>query len=74
MALDQFKERADRDGAGAALVILSAHAMRILGDLGFGRLNALAEPRDIPVIDQYDHILLEWLKRNQDVCTVWKRS
>ena len=99
-ALDQFKERAHRDGA--ALAILSTHAMRALGDLGFGRLNALAEPRGIPVIDQYGYIirqgagwrdaqwphdghwnaaghrwaaeaLLEWLQRNQDVCTARKR-
>ena len=46
-ALDQFRERADRDGA--ALVILSTRT--------FDRLTALAEPRGIPVIDQYDYIL-----------------
>ena len=45
--LDQFRERADRDGA--ALVILSTRT--------FDRLTALAEPRGIPVIDQYDYIL-----------------
>ena len=99
-ALDQFKERADRDGA--ALAILSTHAMRTLGDLGFDRLAALAEPRGIPVIDQHGHmlrqgadwrdaewahdehwnvaghqwaaeVLLEWLKRNQHVCTARRR-
>ena len=98
-ALDQFKERADRDGA--ALVILSTHTMRISGDLGFDRLAALAESRGIPVIDQHDYIrrqgaewtdailahdghwnaaghrwaaevLLEYLKRNQDICTMRK--
>ena len=98
-ALDQFKERADRDGA--ALVILSTHTMRIWGDLGFDRLAALAESRGIPVIDQHDYIrrqgaewtdailahdghwnaaghqwaaevLLEYLKRNQDICTMRK--
>ena len=96
-ALDQFRERAERDGA--TLVILSTHGMGTRGDLGFDRLTALAEARGIPVIDQYDYILrqgadprrdaqwphdghwnaaghqwaaealLEYLKRNQDICT-----
>ena len=101
-ALDQFRERADRDGA--ALVILSTHGMRTRapGDLGFDRMAALAKSRDIPVIDQHDYMLrqgadwrdakwaqdnhwnaaghqwaaealLEWLQRNQDVCTARKR-
>ncbi len=98
-AFDQFRERTERDGA--ALVILSIHAMRTLGDAGFDRLVALAEQRGIPVIDQYDHMLrqgadwrdakwahdshwnaaghqwaaealLEYLKRNQDLCTMRK--
>ena len=55
LALDQFKERADRDGT--AMVILSTHYMRTQGNLGFDRLTALAESRRIPVIDQYDYIL-----------------
>ena len=39
-ALDQFRERADRDGA--ALVILSTHYIGTRGDLGFvDRLTAL---------------------------------
>ncbi len=54
-ALDQFKERAARDGA--ALVILSTHAVGIQGRLAFERLNALARARDIPVIDQHDYIV-----------------
>ena len=54
-ALDRFKERAQRDGA--SLVILASHTMKRRGDHLFHRLNALAEVRDIPVIDQYDHIL-----------------
>ena len=54
-ALDQFKERADRDGA--ALVILSTHYMGTRGDLGFDRLTALAEPRGIPVIDYHAYVL-----------------
>ena len=52
--LDQFRERADRDGA--ALVILSSHTMGTRGDLAFDRMTALAESRGIPVIDQYDYI------------------
>ena len=52
--LDQFRDRADRDGA--ALVILSSHTMGTRGDLAFDRLTALAESRGIPVIDQYDYI------------------
>ena len=100
-ALDQFRERAARDGA--ALVILSTHDMRTAGDHGFDRLTALAEARGIPVIDQYDYILrqgadpkrdarwahdghwnaaghqwaaealLEYLKQNQEICTMRKR-
>ena len=47
-ALDQFRERADRDGA--ALAILSSHDIGTRGDLGFDRLTALTEPRGIPVV------------------------
>ena len=54
-ALDQFKERAQRDGA--SLVILASHVMVEHGDQVLHRLNALAQARDIPVIDQYDYIL-----------------
>ena len=54
-ALDQFRERADRDGA--ALVILSSHTTGTRGDLAFDRMTALAESRGIPVIDQYDYML-----------------
>ncbi len=54
-ALDQFRERTDRDGA--ALAILSTHSMRARGGLGFERMAALAEARGIPVIDQYGHII-----------------
>ncbi len=93
-ALDQFKERTDRDGA--SLVILSTHRMGMFRP-AFDRLRAMAESRGIPVIDQYDYILrhgaepedaqwahdahwnaaghrwaaealLEYLKRNRDVC------
>ena len=100
-ALDQFKERADRDGA--ALVILSTHYFGTRGGLGFDRLTALAKPRGIPVVDYNDYVLrqgavpwrdakwehdghwntaghqwaaealLEYLKRNQEICTMRKR-
>ena len=52
--LDQFKERADRDGA--SLVILSTHMMGTRGNPAYERMNALASARGIPVIDQYDYI------------------
>ena len=54
-ALDQFKERAQRDGA--SLIILASHVMKQRGDRLFSLLNALAGARDVPVIDQHDHIL-----------------
>ena len=93
--LDQFKERAVRDGA--ALVILATHGMHRFGGGTFARMSEMAAERGIPVIDQGDYIhrqgggieaanfahdghwnatghrwaaqaLLEYLKRNQDVC------
>ena len=54
--IEQFKRRADRDGA--ALAILSAtQDMGTRGDPQFDRLSAIAEARDIPVISQYDYIV-----------------
>ena len=53
-ALDQFKERTERDGT--SLVILTTHTIRTRGHPTFDRLNAMAEARGIPVIDQYDYI------------------
>ena len=53
-ALDQFKERADRDGV--SLVILSTYTMGTRGDRLFDRMHALAEERGIPVIDQTAYI------------------
>ena len=93
--LDQFKERAERDGA--ALVILATPLMHKEGGGAFARMSEMAAERGIPVIDQGDFIhrrgaelrdakwahdahwnptghrwaaeaLLEYLKRNQDVC------
>ena len=52
--LDQFKQRADRDGA--SLVILSTHTMGTRGTPIYDRLHALATARGIPVIDQSDYI------------------
>ena len=52
--LDQFIERAERDGA--SLVILATHTMHTRGHPIFDHLNALAEARGIPVINQLDYI------------------
>ena len=54
-ALDQFKDRAQRDGV--CLVILAVHRMGQAGGRLLSYMNALAQARDIPVIDQYDYIL-----------------
>ena len=48
--LDEFKKRAERDGA--ALAILATHRMRRFGGGAFARMSAMAEERGIPVIDQ----------------------
>ena len=69
-ALDQFRERADRDGA--ALVILSSHYIGTRGDLGFDRLTALAEPRGIPVIDYNDYVLRQGAEPRRDAR--WKHG
>ena len=54
--IDQFKRRADRDGA--ELVILSASdKMGTRGDPQFDSLISIAESRGIPVISQYDYII-----------------
>ena len=58
--LDQFKERADRDGV--SLVILSTHTMQSRGDPAFDRMNALATARGIPVINQSDYIRRQGFK------------
>ena len=63
-ALDQFRERADRDGA--ALVILTSNHMGTRGDLGFDRLTALAEARGIPVIDYHDYVLRQGAEPRRD--------
>lgn len=53
-ALDEFKRRADRDGA--ALVVLASHSMRRYGETLFARLEAMAALRGIAVVDQTAHI------------------
>ena len=63
-ALDQFRERAARDGA--ALVILTSNYMGTRGDLGFDRLTALAEPRGIPVIDYNNYVLRQGAAPRRD--------
>ena len=52
-ALEQFRERAERDGV--ALVILASHTLRGEEDPYFGILREVAA--GIPVLSQYDHIL-----------------
>ena len=69
-ALDQFRERADRDGA--ALVILTSNYMGTRGDLGFDRLTALAEARGIPVIDYHDYVLRQGAEPRRD--TRWEHN
>ena len=59
-ALDEFKARADRDGA--ALVILSTYTMGSRGDPFFDRMNALAQERGLPVIDQREYIIRQGYK------------
>ena len=53
-ALEEFKKRADRDGA--ALVVLASHGLSLFGGGPLARLNEMAAARGIPVIDQGDFI------------------
>ena len=53
-ALEEFKKRADRDGA--ALVVLATHTLSWGGGGPLARLNELAAEKGIPVIDQGDFI------------------
>ena len=54
-ALEQFRERADRDGM--RLVILASYGMKSYGIRPFDRMSAMAARSGIPVIDQADYIL-----------------
>ena len=53
-ALEQFRQRADRDGA--SLVILAIHDLRP-GEPLFDRMRAIADALHIPVISLYDWIV-----------------
>ena len=53
--IEQFKRRADRDGA--RLAILTEFNMGTRGHPQFDRLSAIAEARGIPIISQYDYII-----------------
>ena len=55
-AIDQFKRRADRDGARLAIMAVTPH-MGTRGDPQFDRLSAIADARGIPVISDYDYIV-----------------
>ena len=54
-ALEQFRQRADRDGA--KLVILASHMVKAHGTILFERMSKMAATLGIPVIDQTDYIL-----------------
>ena len=54
-SLDKFVERTRRDGV--SLVILATHELGGRSDRAFGRLHALADARDIPVINLHDFIV-----------------
>ena len=54
--IEQFKRRADRDGATLAIVA-AADEMGTRGDPQFDRLSAIAETYGIPIISQYDYIV-----------------
>ena len=54
--VEQFKRRADQDGATLAIVA-STDRMGTRGDPQFDRLSAIAEARGIPVISQYDYVV-----------------
>ncbi len=59
-AMEQFKQRADRDGA--KLVILASYTLRFHGPTTFERLSRMAATLGIPVIDQADYILRQGAK------------
>ena len=54
-ALDRFRERTQRDGT--SLVLLATHRMGQAGGRLTSHMNAMAEARDIPIINQYDYIV-----------------
>ena len=58
--LEQFKQRADRDGA--ALVILATYTLKTPGTRIFELMSEMAATLGIPVIDQADYILRQGAK------------
>lgn len=64
--LEQFKERASRDGV--SLAILSTHTMGGRGTPLFDQMKNMAEALDIPIIDQHDYIVRQG-KRVEDA--IW---
>ena len=54
--IEQFKRRANRDNATLAILPV-APQMGTQGDPQFDRLNAIAEARGIPIINNYDYIV-----------------
>ena len=54
--IEQFKRRADRDGARLAIMAVTPY-MGTRGDPQFDRLSVIAEARDIPVFSDYDYIV-----------------
>ena len=88
-ALDQFKERADRDGA--ALVVLATWSGYGWNDRVLNTLRAMAQERGIPMIEERDYgyadgvfpaarhrmaaeALLAWLAENPQVCNGSRRG
>ena len=59
-ALEQFKQRADRDGA--KLVVLATHTLKTPGTHMFERMSEMAATLGISVIDQADYILRQGAK------------
>ncbi len=59
-AMEQFKQRADRDHV--KLVILTTYRLKHRGTPIFERLSKIAAALDIPVIDQADYILRQGYK------------
>ena len=55
-SIDQFKRRADRDGARLAIMAVTGD-MGTQGDPQFDLLNSIAKTRGIPVISDYNYIL-----------------
>ena len=54
--IDEFKRRADRDGASLAIMAATSN-MGMRGDPQFDRLYAIAEARGIPVFSDYEYIV-----------------